>query len=426
MQIKLNEGNIAKIRASSKGETKNDYVAWDTELPGFGLRVRTGHDGKKRLSWIMQYQVHGRGHRIKLGDQQTMSADVARSAAKQASAKVDQSRRTGSAHPILEQRNIRDEMIRAEAKRPGDTPFGSKIEEYMAARTSNGNGLRDRSRIETERYLKQTFKPLHNMPLAEIRRVDVANVLSEIKSPAAHNRARSTLSTFFAWVVGKGWRDDNPVVGTIKAEGESKRERVLTNEEIAAIWLNGQNGYGTILKLLLLTGCRRDEIGGLKWSEIDFNARLITIPGSRTKNKQDHLIPLSDMAMSLLAGVAVREGNEHVFGRTMGAGFGGWSSAKAELDAVVKLDDWRIHDLRRTAATQMAELGVLPHIIEACLNHISGHKGGVAGIYNRATYLPEKKKALDMWAHHIKTIVAQATGANVTPLRKGEPRKQRR
>jgi integrase len=434
---KLNEANIAKIKAGSQGETKNDYVAWDTELEGFGLRVRTGHDGKKRLSWIIQYQVHGKGHRMKLGDQATMTADVARSVAKKEGVKVDDSRRTGSPHPILEKKNIRDEMIQAEAKRPGDAPFRSRIEEYMTARTSNGNGLRDRSATETRRYLEQTFKPLHNMPLAEIRRIDVANVLSEIKQPAAHNRARSTLSTFFAWVIGKGWRDDNPVVGTIKAEGEQKRERTLTNEEIAAVWLGAAtaNGYGTILKLLLLTGCRRDEIGGLKWSEIDLNTGTITIPGSRTKNKQEHIVPLSAPAMEILAPLvaARREGREHVFGRTMGAGFSGWSSAKAEFDAAVKLADWVVHDLRRTTATQMAELGVLPHIIEACLNHISGHKGGVAGIYNRATYLPEKKtylpekkKALDMWAHHIKTIVAQATGANVTPLRKGEPRKPRR
>jgi integrase len=417
MQIKLNEGNIAKIKASSKGETKNDYVAWDTELPGFGLRVRTGHDGKKRLSWIMQYQVHGRGHRIKLGDQPTMSADQARTAAKETAGKVATSRRTGEAHPILEQKRIADELRKAEARRPGDAPFGSRIEEYIQARRA-GNGLREASLIETRRYLEQNFKALHKIPLAEIRRIDVANVLSDIKSPAVHNRARSTLSTFYAWAIGKGWCDANPVVGTIKAEGEQTRERVLTNDEIAAIWLKCQNGYGTILKLLLLTGCRRDEIGGLKWSEIDFNARMITIPGSRTKNKQEHLIPLSDMAMSLLAGVAVREGYEHVFGRTVGAGFGGWSSAKAELDGVVKIADWRLHDLRRTAATQMAELNVLPHIIEACLNHISGHKSGVAGVYNRATYLPEKKKALDMWAHHLKTVVAQATGANVTALKK--------
>jgi hypothetical protein len=219
---KLNEANIAKIKAGSQGETKNDYVAWDTELKGFGLRVRTGHNGKKRLSWIMQYQVHGRGHRIKLGDQNTMSADLARSAAKQTSAKVDQSRRTGSAHPILEQKNIRDEMARAEAKRPGDAPFGSRIGEYLAARTGNRNGLREKSRIETQRYLEQTFKALHKIPLAEIRRIDVANVLSEIKSPAVANRARSTLSTFYAWAIG---RDG---VTLIRLSGPLRRTRTTS------------------------------------------------------------------------------------------------------------------------------------------------------------------------------------------------------
>jgi integrase len=122
--------------------------------------------------------------------------------------------------------------------------------------------------------------------------------------------------------------------------------------------------------------------------------------------------------MSILAEVAQREGREHLFGRTHAAGFSGWSRAKAEFDQVVKIKDWTLHDLRRTAATQMAELGVQPHIIEAVLNHISGHKGGVAGVYNRATYLPEKRGALDTWAHHLKTIVAQATGANVTALKK--------
>src|SRR6516162_8764543 len=127
-------------------------------------------------------------------------------------------------------------MIRAEAKRPGDAQFGSRIEEYLTARQGNGNGLRQASLIETRRYLTQHFKALHTIPLAEIRRVDVANVLSEIKSPAVHNRARSTLSTFFAWAIGRGWFDVNPVVGTIKAEGEQKRERTLTNDELATIW----------------------------------------------------------------------------------------------------------------------------------------------------------------------------------------------
>src|SRR5262249_49581640 len=156
---------------------------------------------------------------------------------------------------------------------------------------------------------------LHSIPLNQIRRLDVANVLSEIKTAAVHNRARSTLSTFYAWAIGRGWCDVNPVVGTNKMEGETERKRVLSDEEIAAVWLAADkaNGYGTILKLLLLTGCRRGEIGGLRWSEIDLNARTITLPGERTKNGEPHVVPLSDTAASILAGIAKRDGYEHVF-----------------------------------------------------------------------------------------------------------------
>jgi integrase len=190
------------------------------------------------------------------------------------------------------------------------------------------------------------------------------------------------------------------------------------------VWLNApDNSYGTILKLLLLTGCRRDEIGGLMWSEVDLNARTITIPGSRTKNKQEHVVPLSDTAASILAGIGKREGHEHVFGRTLTAGFSGWSSAKAEFDALVNIPEWVVHDLRRTVRTGIDKLGAPPHICEAVLNHLPPK---LIRTYNRNTYENEKRKALDTWAHYLKTIVAQATGANVTPLRKGDPRKPRR
>jgi hypothetical protein len=124
---------------------------------------------------------------------------------------------------------------------------------------------------------------------------------------------------------------------------------------------------------------------------------------------------LSDAAASILAGVHKRDGYAHVFGRTIGAGFSGWSSAKAEFDATVKLDDWVVHDLRRTVRTGIDKLGVLPHICEAVLNHLPAK---LIRTYNQNTYEGEKRKALDAWAHHLKTIVAQATGANVTALKK--------
>jgi integrase len=408
--MKLIERNIAKIKAAAA--RKSDHFEWDSEMPGFGLRVRSG-----RGSWVLQYQVHGRSHRIKLGDQVSMSADQARSAAKEAAGKVEASRRLGDDHPIQAKERIADERRAAEA--PGNAPFASKVEDYMAARTANGNGLRNRSAIEARRYLTQYFKPLENLALNKISRFDVATILKGIKAPAARNRARSTLSTFFAWAIGEGLCEANPVVGTNKTEENAERSRVLTDSEIATVWLKAgdANGYGTILKLLLLTGCRRDEIGGLRWSEVDLNARTITLPAERTKNGQEHVVPLSDLAMSILAGVEKREGRDHVFGRTLGAGFSGWSSAKREFDEVCKIADWRVHDLRRTVRTEIDKLGTLPHVCEAVLNHLPEK---LIRTYNRNTYETEKRKALDTWAHHLKTIIAQASGANVTKLRKAK------
>ena len=131
----------------------------------------------------------------------------------------------------------------------------------------------------------------------------------------------------------------------------------------------------------------------------------------------DFVIPLSDTALSILTSIERR--GDHVFGRRSN-GFSGWSKGKRELDEVVKIESWTVHDLRRTVATKLAEspVSIQPHIVEAVLNHISGARDGVAGIYNRAQYQPEKKDALDRWAHHLKKVIAQATGANVTALRK--------
>jgi len=394
--MKLIERNIPKIKADARG--KLDHFEWDSEMSGFGLRIQYG-----TASWVYQYSIRGKSHRIKLGDQQVMSADVARIAAIEAAGKVATSRRTGEAHPVLEQKRIADEMARAEARRPGDTPFGSRIGEYIAAR----NGLRERSVKETRRYLEIAFKELHKIPLDQIRKSDVVAVLNSIKAPVARNRARSTLSAFFAWAIGEDFCESNPVIGTNKADENGERQRVLTDDEIATVWLNApHNGYGAILKLLLLTGCRRDEIGGLKWSEIDLNNRTITLPSERTKNGQQHVVPLSDLANEILAGIAKREGREHVFGRTTGAGFSGWSSVKEDFDAVVKIEPWVVHDLRRTVRTGIDKLGALPHICEAVLNHLPPK---LVRTYNRNTYENEKRQALNNWAQHLKVIVAQAS-----------------
>src|SRR5262249_13976320 len=163
----------------------------------------------------------------------------------------------------------------------------------------------------------------------------------------------------------------------------------------------GQDQFSNIIRLLILTGQRREEIGGLRWSEVDFGRGLIVLPPARTKNKRLHELPISNQVRATLERQA--HNCEFVFGRRWTS----WSDSKADLDARANLKvEWRLHDLRRTAATMMAELGVLPHIIEAVLNHVSGHKSGVAGIYNRARYQDEMRSALQRWADWVDSLAA--------------------
>ena len=142
----------------------------------------------------------------------------------------------------------------------------------------------------------------------------------------------------------------------------------------------------------------------LRWSEINFELAIITLPGSRTKNRRTHIVPLSDRAADILNVQPRRDGRDYVFGEGQG-GFSGWSRCKERLDQAINIPAWVIHDIRRTVATGMSKIGILPHVVEAVLNHVSGHKGGVAGIYNLHTYEAEKVTALTRWADHVAAIV---------------------
>ena len=181
----------------------------------------------------------------------------------------------------------------------------------------------------------------------------------------------------------------------------------------------GDDDYSAIVRLLMLTGCRAEEIAGLSWNEVAGDK--ITLPGLRTKNSRDHVVPLAGPARSILAARPKMLDCEFVFGRGKDRGFTGWSSCKMLLDDRLKANGtkvahWTNHDLRRTAATSMAELGIAPHVIEAVLNHVSGHKAGVAGIYNRASYENEKRAALTLWADRLLEIV-EGKVRKVMPLR---------
>jgi integrase len=181
------------------------------------------------------------------------------------------------------------------------------------------------------------------------------------------------------------------------------RSRILNDAELAKIWSAcGDDDYGRIIRLLALTGQRRDEVGGMRWDELNLGKAEWTIPSARTKNSREHSLPLAPQALALLPPA---NGREWLFGRGS-RGFQGWSIAKARLDQWTGIE-FRVHDLRRTVATGMANLGVLPHVIEAVLNHVGGHRAGVAGIYNRATYAKEMREALEAWADHVAELTAK-------------------
>ena len=164
--------------------------------------------------------------------------------------------------------------------------------------------------------------------------------------------------------------------------------------------------------MLLLTGCRRIEIGSLQWSEINLETHSITLPKERTKNGREHVVPLCEAALAIIEAIPRRD-RELVFGIGRG-GFSGWNKSKRELDKTLQFKTpWTLHDIRRTVRTGMGQLGVLPHVAEAALNHLPPK---LIRTYDRNTYATEKRAALDLWTNHLLVAVAKASGANVTKL----------
>ena len=261
-----------------------------------------------------------------------------------------------------------------------------------------------RSFVETERHLLRNWSPLLELRGDSVTRRQIAEGLALIeaeKGAVAARCARSAISSMFTWAMREGHAIAvNPVSGTNPPPEPPSRARVLSNEELRELWLAlGTDQFSDIVRLLVLTAQRREEIGGLRWTEIDLAVATIALPAERTKNRRAHIIPLSSLAGEILA----RQPRQWpwVFGNARRS-FTNWGDPKRGLPALRA--PYRLHDLRRSAATGMAELGVLPHVIEALLNHVSGHRAGVAGIYNRATYAREMREALERWAEHVEGI----------------------
>jgi integrase len=227
------------------------------------------------------------------------------------------------------------------------------------------------------------------------------------KSDARGRTMLSALSLLFKWLLSERRVTSNPCLPVARAKPATSRDRVLSESELQSFWsaTDSVGGpFGALLKLLLLTGCRREEVAGMRWSELSEDLATWTIPSSRTKNWREHIVPLPPLPRDIIASVTRIEG-PFVFTTTGKSSVSGFSRVKQRLDRLIDVAPWRLHDLRRTCATGMAQLGIQPHVVEAVLNHVSGAKAGVAGIYNKYQYLPEKKTALERWAAHVEALV---------------------
>ena len=385
----LTELTVRKLKAKSHDRVE----IWDEKLPGFGLRASVS--GTK--TFVLMYYFRGRKRRLTLGRYPIVSLTQARQQAISALAKLGSGCDPQS----------------GPARVAGDYRFAEKVTEFVEAHCNRHN--RESHARETERILHGRFvSAWGTRDVREITKGDVLRVLDAIVTagtPSAANHALSAIRKFFSWAVERGLAELNPCSGISRPAPATARERVLSLSEIGRVWrASGSHGgpYSQIVRLLLLTAQRRGEVVGMRWTELDMASTLWSIPASRTKNKRAQIVPLSPLAMTVLAEaprhkefVFPARGNDETT-------ISGFSKMKRAFDETSGVIDWTLHDLRRTAATHMASLGVAPHVIERILNHTSGTLGGVAGIYNRFSYLQDMRSALELWATHVGNIVGNS------------------
>ena len=391
----------ATIAALTLPPGKREAIYFDDDIGGFGLRLREGGSAR----WIFEYKLGAKGRRMTLGTLAALPPAQARKLAADLHIAVRAGR-----DPAGEKAQGRARAIET---------IGAALEAYLPFQQSR---LRPRSYAEVERHLQKHWRPLHSIPITAIDRRTIAArlaLIAEQSGPVQANRARASLAAFFVWAIREGLTDANPVAATGKRP-ERSRERVLSLDELKMIWAATaeESDYGAVIRLLMLTGARLNEIAALRWSEVEDDR--IALSAARTKNDRSHEIPLTASSQAILAARPRRPGRDLIFGRRHSRPLCGWTELKAGLDARIAaiagepLPHWTHHDVRRTVATGLGRLGVAPHVIEAVIGH-AGHRSGVAGIYNRSSYEREVRVALATWADHLLAAV-EGRSAVVVPL----------
>jgi len=406
-------GQITKRAVDLLSPSLSTHFLWDSggrePVNGFGVRVTP--NGVK--SYVYQYRMGGREaktRRVTIGQHGAWTPDQARIEAKRLARLVDQGN-----DPADDDRERRRQAV--------DLAFDA----YVGRFSTSYLKTRWKRWEEAERLLKREAIPaLKGRPLPLITRSDLNSVWERVADrPALARQLFATMRKLFRWAVDRGDLERSPMEGAASPPMVEARDRVLDDAELRLCWLAADMlgaPYTGFYRMLIVTGQRKDEVAGLDWREIDQVTALWTLPPDRAKNGVAHIVPLSDLAVDVLTAVAGKKvwpKRGLLFTTTGKVPISGFSKVKARLDGEMaemacaeakpaKADPvpaWRVHDLRRTLATGFQRLGIRFEVTEATLNHISGAKSGIAGVYQRHDWAEEKRDALTLWAQHIDRLL---------------------
>jgi integrase len=456
------------LRSYRPGDKRREIP--DSQAPGLYLVIQA--KPSRTMSWALRFRrPDNRAAKLTLGrvdladepsDAPVIGGSLTLGQARELAAKIARERARGL--DVIGEHKAKLSRQHTEAAHRGANSFAAVAREFFIDHKTKKWQTRPRHWREDARLLGLDYPrdcdPAHcepqvipgslaatwaDKPVAEIDGHDIHAVVDEARklgipglkrtndgtSEARGRKMHAALSNLFRWALQRRKVAVNPTVGVWHPGAPPARERVLTEAEVRLFWKAcNQIGapYGPLFQILLLTGARLDEVTAMARAELSEDGTLWTLPGTRTKNHRTHSVPLSPLARHIIDRMArVENPNGYVF-TISGKLLTGFSRAKADLDQIMAalaraegrdFAAWRLHDLRRTAATRMADLGVLPHVVETVLNHVSGHKSGVAGIYNVAQYAPEKKTALERWSTHLEGVFS-GRSANVVSLPRAE------
>ncbi len=385
-----------------------------------GLYLITQPSGAR--SWAVRYRANGLPKKLTLGSYPAVDLATARRRAQEALGEV-----AGGKDPAAAKKAFREV---AKADKAADDRRVARVAELFIERYVKRSGkVRASWAAEIERYLKVEIIPhIGAKRIGDVTKHDILSILDGIVdrgSPVTANRVLAVARKLFNWAADvRGLIVVSPCKGIGAPTAESSRDRVLSDDEIRAAWAAFDDTgwpFNPLARLLLLTGQRLSEVAEAQWSEIDLEAKTWKIPKERTKNDRAHEVPLSDAAVEIIRALPRIEGKAgYVFTATGAQPVSNLSRLRGALRRAASERDVAptLHDLRRTVATSLQKLGVRLEVTEAVLNHVSGSRKGIVGVYQRHEYAEEKRAALDAWARRLETIVTGAGASNVVELAK--------